>query len=138
LVDLWSDAEVGEMISDGIVLSFEAETIITKGKCVYLSADMKVSQCTALTQHAIGVALKTVAIGEFCPVCVRGVVKVTCGGDITRGGVVQTDANGNVVVVVAAAAVGDVVDRISRTLGKALQTFTGATSDTGLIYVDHA
>jgi len=138
LVDLWPDAEVGEMVSDGTVLSFEAATAITKGKAVYLSADMIVSQCIALTQYAIGIALKTVAIGEFCPVCVKGPVKVTCGGNITRGSAIQTDANGNVVVVEAAAVVGDVVDRISRTLGIALQTFAVATNDTGLIYVDKA
>ena len=136
MTDLWPDAEVGEMVSDGVVLSFEAASAITKGKAVYLSADMKVSQCTATTQWAIGIAIKTVAVGEFCSVCMRGVVKVTADGAITRGGAVQTSADGDVIALEDAAAVGDVDDRISRTLGFAVQTF--ANGDSGLIYVDKA
>ena len=136
MTDLWPDAEVGEMVSDGVVLSFEAASAITKGKAVYLSADMKVSQCTATTQWAIGIAIKTVAVGEFCSVCMRGVVKVTADGAITRGGAIQTSADGDVIALEDAAAVGDVDDRISRTLGFAVQTF--ANGDSGLIYVDKA
>jgi hypothetical protein len=93
MTDLWPDADVGEMISDGIVLSFEAASTITKGDLVYLSTNMKVSKCSAATQYAVGVALNTVATGEFCSVCVRGVIKVTAGGTIDRGKAVQTDAN---------------------------------------------
>jgi hypothetical protein len=139
MTDLWSDAEVGEMISEGTVLSFEAAAAITKGKTVYLSADMKVSQCTAATQHALGVALKTVAQGEFCPVCVEGVVKVTAGGSITRGVQVQTDANANVITLADGSGsytASELPDRISRALGVALQTF--ANGDTGLIFVGKA
>jgi len=99
MTDLWPDVEVGEMISDGTVLSFEAAAAITKGKAVYLSADMKVTQCSAATQYAIGIALKTVALGEFCPVCVRGVVKVTAGGAVSRGAQVQTDASANLITL---------------------------------------
>jgi len=139
VADLWPDAEVGEMISDGVVLSFEAAGAITKGDMVYLSADMKVSKCSAATQYAIGVALNTVAVGEFCSICVRGVVKISAGGAITRGKAVQTDANAKVIVLADGSAtytVGDIPDRISRAVGIALQTF--ATGDTGLIYVDKA
>jgi hypothetical protein len=60
VTDLWPDAETGEMISDGTVLSFEAASTITKGDFVYLSADMTVSKCTAATQYALGVSLTTV------------------------------------------------------------------------------
>jgi len=139
VTDLWPDAETGEMISDGVVLSFEAAGAITKGKTVYLSADMKVSQCTAATQYAIGVALKTVAVGEFCPVCVRGVVKVAAGGAISRGAQVQTDASGNIIVLADGSATytpGELPDRVARALGVALQTF--ANGDTGLVFVDKA
>jgi hypothetical protein len=137
MTDLWPDAEVGEMVSDGIVLSFEAASAITKGNLVYLSADMKVSKCSATTQYAVGVALNTVATGEFCSVCVRGVVKVTAGGAIDRGEAVQTDADAEVIVLAdgsASYSAGDIPDRISRAVGIALQTF--ASGDTGLIYVD--
>ena len=139
MTDLWSDAEVGEMISEGKVLSFEAAGAITKGKTVYLSADMKVSQCTAATQYALGIALKTVALGEFCPVCIEGVVKVTAGGSINRGLQVQTDANANVVTLADGSGTytaSELPDRIARALGVALQTF--ANGDTGLILVEKA
>jgi len=139
MADLWPDAEVGELISEGEVLSFEAAGAITKGKTVYLSADMKVSQCSAATQYALGVALKTVALGEFCPVCVKGVVKVTAGGAITRGAKVQTDANGNVIVLADGSGTytpSELPDRIARAFGRALQTF--ANADTGLICVGGA
>lgn len=76
MADLWPDAEIGEMISDGVVLSFEAETAIIKGDPVYLSSDMKVSRAGS-AQNCIGITLKTVTSGEQCSVCVRGVVKVT-------------------------------------------------------------
>jgi hypothetical protein len=140
MADLWPEADVGEVIEPGaVILSFEAASAITKGKAVYLSADMKVSQCTLATQYAIGIATKTVAVGEFCPVCVRGVVKVTAGGAINRGAAVQTDASGNVIVLAdgsATYAPAELPDRVARALGMALQTF--ASGDTGLIYVDKA
>lgn len=53
MTDLWPDAEVGEMVGDGTVLSFEAAGAITKGKAVYLSADMKVSQCSAADHNLL-------------------------------------------------------------------------------------
>ena len=140
MADLWPDAEVGEMISDGVVLSFEAAAAITKGDLVYLSADMKVSKCSAATQYAIGVALKTVAAGEFASVCVRGVVKVTFGAAVGRGKAVQTDANARAIVVADGSATytpGEIPDRIHRAVGICL-TEAAANGDTGLIYVDKA
>ncbi len=139
MTDLWPDAEVGEMVSDGTVLSFEAATTITKGNLVYLSADMTVSKCSADTQHALGVALSTVQTGEYCSVCIRGVVKVTAGGTIDRGKAVQTDADANIIVLADGSGsydAGDIPDRVSRAVGIALQTF--ANGDTGLIHVDKA
>ena len=139
MTDLWPDAETGEMISDGTVLSFEAASTITKGDLIYLSADMTVSKCTAATQHALGVALTTVSTGEVCSVCTRGVVKVTAGGTINRGEAVQTDADANVIALADGSASYDqteIPDRIARAVGVALQTF--ASDDTGLIHVTKA
>jgi predicted RecA/RadA family phage recombinase len=139
VTDLWPDAETGEMISDGTVLSFEAASNITKGDLVYLSADMTVSKCTAATQHALGVALTTVQTGEVCPVCTRGVIKVTAGGTINRGEAVQTDADANIITLADGSATYDeteIPDRIARAVGVALQTF--ASDDTGLIHVSKA
>ena len=136
MTNLWPDAETGEMISDGTVLSFEAASTITKGDLVYLSADMTVSKCTATTQHALGVALTTVAAQEVCSVCTRGVIKVTAGGTINRGEAVQTDADAQAITLADGSATYDqteIPDRIARAVGVALQTF--ASGDTGLIHV---
>jgi hypothetical protein len=100
---------------------------------------MKVSQCSAATQYSVGVALKTVALGEFCPVSLRGVVKVTAGGAITRGVQVQTDANANAITLADGSGTytaSELPDRVARALGVALQTF--ANGDTGLIFVGKA
>lgn len=110
MTDLWPDAETGEMISDGTVLSFEAASNITKGDLVYLSADMTVSKCTAATQHALGVALTTVQTGEVCSVCTRGVVKVTAGDAIDRGEAIQTDADAQAITLADGSATYDETD----------------------------
>ena len=139
MTDLWPDAETGEMISDGTVLSFEASSTITKGDLVYLSADMTVSKCTAATQYALGVAISTVESGEVCSVCTRGVVKVTAGAAINRGEAVQTDANAQAITLADGSATYDeteLPDRIARKVGVALQTF--ASGDTGLVHVSKA
>lgn len=69
---------------NAIIESFEAAAAVTKGDPVYLSADNKVSPATA-AQDCIGVAVKSVASGEQCPVLIQGRVKVKAGGAITRG-----------------------------------------------------
>lgn len=136
MTDLWPDAELGEMITDGTVLSFETATDITKGDLVYLSADMTVSKCTVTTQHALGVALTTTQTGEPCSVCTRGVVKTTAGATINRGEPIQTNADAQAIPVEDGSGTYDgaeIPDRIARTVGTALQTF--ANGDTGLVYV---
>ncbi|MBT0158664.1 hypothetical protein G4O51_01625 [Candidatus Bathyarchaeota archaeon A05DMB-2] len=61
---------------NAVIESFEAEAAVTKGSPVYLSADDKVSPSPG-GDDAIGVAVKTVALGEMCPVLKRGRVKIT-------------------------------------------------------------
>lgn len=139
MADLWPDAEVGEMISDGVVLSFEAAAAITKGNPVYLTADMQVSPAAA-AQNCIGIALKTVVAEEQCPVCVRGVVKVTAGGVISRGQAVYGADSTRRVLALADQDVdegGTATYTIyySRRLGFSLQAF-GAAGDEGLIIVE--
>jgi len=70
--------------SNAIIETFEAAAAITKGDPVYLSADDKVSPATS-AQDCVGIAVKSVASGDPCPVLVRGRVKVKAGGSITRG-----------------------------------------------------
>ena len=139
MTDLYPDAELGEMITDGTVLSFESASAITKGDLVYLSADMTVSKCSAATQYALGVALTTVESGEVCSVCTRGVVKVTAGAAITRGETVQTDADAYAIGLADGSGTyveTELPDRIARAVGVALQTF--GSGDVGLIQVSKA
>jgi hypothetical protein len=69
---------------NAVIESFEAAAAVTKGDPVYLSADNKVSPAAA-AQDCIGVAVKSAASGEQCPVLTSGRVKVKAGGAITRG-----------------------------------------------------
>lgn len=69
---------------NAIIETFTAGAAITKGDPVYLSADDAVSPATS-DQDCTGIATKTVAAGEPCPVLIRGRVKVKTGGAITRG-----------------------------------------------------
>jgi hypothetical protein len=69
---------------NAIIQTIEAAATITKGDPVYLSADDKVSPATS-AQDCIGIAVKSVASGDPCPVLIRGRVKVKAGGTITRG-----------------------------------------------------
>ena len=84
---------------NAVIESFEAEAAVTKGSPVYLSADDKVSPSPG-GDDAIGVAVKTVALGEMCPVLKRGRVKVTASGPITRGKAVCSAGNAKVAQLV--------------------------------------
>jgi len=79
----WMD--IGETDDpNAIIETFTAGAAISKGDPVYLSGDDAVSPATS-DQDCIGVATKTVASGEPCPVSIHGRVKVKAGGSITRG-----------------------------------------------------
>ncbi len=119
-----------------IIESFEAEAAITKGAPVYLSSDDKVSPSPG-GDDAIGIATKTVAIGEMCPVLTSGRVKVTANGAITRGKAVCSAAANKVAPLVDQA-----VDEggaatytvfYNRKLGTALQT---TTLDGDLLFIE--
>lgn len=121
---------------NAIIESFEAEAAITKGSPVYLSADDKVSPSPG-GDDAIGIAIKTVAIGEMCPVLKRGRVKVTANGIITRGKGVCSAADRKVTQFVdqpvneSGAATYTIF--YNRKLGTALES---ATADGDLIFID--
>ena len=116
--------------------SFEAAAAVTKGSPVYLSADDKVSPSPG-GDDAIGVAVKTVALGEMCPVLKRGRVKVTANGAITRGKAVCSAADGKVTQLVDQPVNegGSATYTIfyNRKLGTALET---ASADGDLIFID--
>jgi hypothetical protein len=69
---------------NAIIQTYQAEAQVTKGDPVYFSSDHKVSPAAA-AQNCIGIAVKSAAANEQCPVLIRGRVKVKAGAAITRG-----------------------------------------------------
>ena len=120
---------------NAIIETFEAEADITKGSPVYLSSDDKVSPSPG-GDDAIGIAVKTAAAGEPCPVLIRGRVKVTAAGAITRGKAVCSAGNGKVTQLVDQPVNEGGTDTYTifynRKLGTALES---ATADGDLIFI---
>jgi hypothetical protein len=116
--------------------SYEAEAAVTKGSPVYLSNDDKVSPSPG-GDMAIGIAVKTVAIGEMCPVLKKGRVKVTANGSIARGyGVCSAGANKVTQLVDQPIDEGGTATYTifyNRKLGTALES---AVADGDLIFID--
>ena len=115
---------------NAIIESYEAAAAVTKGDPVYLSADNKVSPAAA-AQDCIGVAVKSAASGEQCPVLIQGRVKVKAGGAITRGKAVYgADASKRVLQLadqaVNEAGTASYTVYYNRKLGTALETTTAA------------
>jgi hypothetical protein len=115
---------------NAIIESIEAAVPVAKGDPVYLSADHKVSPATD-AQDCIGVAVKSAASGEQCPVLTRGRVKVAAGAAISRGKAVYGADDSKRVLELT----DQVVDEngaasytvyYNRKLGTALQTVTAA------------
>jgi hypothetical protein len=121
---------------EAIIKTFTADAAITKGHPVYLSADDQVTGAAA-AQNCIGVAVKDAADTEPVAVLVKGRVKVTAGGAITRGQAVYgSDADGKVLALADQA-----VDEggsatytvyFNRKLGYALET---AAAEDDLIFI---
>lgn len=123
---------------NAVIEAFEATAAITKGDPVYLSADNKVAPATS-AQDCIGIAAKSVSLGDQCPVLIRGRVKVKAGGAITRGKAVYgADASKRVVQLTDQAVneggTGTYTIYYNRKLGTALAT-TSAADDLLFIYV---
>jgi hypothetical protein len=115
---------------NAIMESFEAAAPVTKGDPVYLSADNKVSPATD-AQDCIGIAVKSVASGEQCPVLTRGRVKVKAGDAVTRGKAVYgADASKRVLELpdqaVDEGGSATYTVYYNRKLGTALETTTAA------------
>jgi hypothetical protein len=130
---------VGETDDPEVLIeSFEAEAAVTKGSPVYLSSDDKVSPSPG-GDMAIGVAVKTTAIGDMCPVLRKGRVKVVANGPITRGYGVCS-AGGNKVTQLVDQPVNEggaatYTIFYNRKLGTALES---ATADGDLIFINVA
>jgi hypothetical protein len=115
---------------NAIIETIEAGAAITKGDPVYLSADDKVIPATS-AQDCIGVAVKTVASGDPCPVLIRGRVKVKTGDAIARGKAVYgADSNKRILQLTDQAVneggTGTYTIYYNRKLGTALESASAA------------
>lgn len=124
---------------NAVIEAFEATAAVTKGDPVYLSADNKVAPATS-AQDCIGVAVKSVASGDPCPVLIHGRIKVKAGGAITRGKAVYGADSSKRILQLTDQAVneggtGTYTIYYNRKLGTALATTTTA-DDLLFIYVE--
>lgn len=134
MTDLFSSWDVGE--GYGILIqSFKCESDVTKGELVVADTHtageyVSVSTAGAAAVDVIGVALASGAAGEYIPVMLIGIVKVTNSTNaIAAGEKVIAAANGKIDVYPATPSAGDE----EKIVGRALQDF--ADGDTGLILV---
>ena len=129
MADTWPEADLGELVSEGVVLSYVAGGSIAKGDIVKLSdaITLEVVKGDADCNPA-GVAVKGVESGEQVPVCIHGPVKVGIGAAVTAGVPVKCDANGKAI----AATIG--TDHPDKWVGKTLQSHTEAGE--GLVLVN--
>ena len=142
MADLYPAVELGAAVKIDALLSFKAEAAITKGQVVKLDThtDGELGSVSPAGDgdKPIGVALKDAAAGDYVPVLVRGIVKVTAAGAIPLGSKVRTAAGGKVQAVddqaVDEGGTATYTIYYTSLVGRALQTF--ADGDTGLIYVD--
>ena len=122
LTDLWSAIELGEALAEVLTQSFKAESDVTKGQIVVAdthTADEYASVAAggAGAVDAVGVALQDIDAGEWGPVLLIGVVKVTASGSITAGNKVRPAATGKVQAMPTTPAAGDE----KQIIGKSLQ-----------------
>ena len=102
------------------IRNFTAETAISARRIVAMGAtDGAVKLATASTDPIIGVSDEiTVSAGERIDVVLSGSAEVVCGGAVTRGAQITSDATGKAVVgtgrvvgiALQAGAAGDVID----------------------------
>jgi hypothetical protein len=133
MADLYPALALGDCLdeSQAHIETFKCASAVTKGQVVVFNTHTagelpSVSTAGAAAGNCLGVALKSGAAGEYIPVLIRGVVKVTASGAITGGTPVVSGASGTV------AALG--ANTFEKVIGRALQTF--ADTDTGLVLID--
>jgi phage terminase large subunit-like protein len=127
--------DVLEPYSSTLILDYEVDAgqSINKGDCVYLSADGKISRAVA-AQDCIGIATKAASEGQMCPVIVRGRVKATAGGAITRGKAVYgADASSRVLALADINEGGATTISWTRKLGLCEQSASAADDLVSLI-----
>ena len=133
MTDLYPALALGDVLDEANahIIRAKCESAVTKGQVVIFNTHTageipSVSTSGAAAANCFGVAMKTGAAGDFVPVCVDGIVKVTASGAITGGVMIVSGASGVIVTVGA--------NTFDKVIGRALQTF--ADTDTGLAFIN--
>lgn len=115
--------------SPGLTKAFKAEAAIASRRIVkFGAADDAVLQGAAGADFVIGVSTDIpAAIGETVDVCMEGIRDITYGGNVARGALLMSDANGKAITATAGAGVN------VRTIGTAL--VSAALDDIGPAHI---
>jgi len=151
MTDLFPDADLGEAISEVYRMSFKCQSAVTKGRCVKLDTHTdgeigSISEAGA-GDKVIGVAMRSGEAGEYIPVLIIGIIKVTASGAISLGAPVKAAANGKVQAAAETVTIPSGATTVTSTsaqpsmtveggiaFGVALQTFSDG--DTGLVAIN--
>lgn len=134
MADLFSALAVGDCLneSQAVIINVKCESAVTKGQLVIFNTHTagelpSVSTAGAAAANVLGIAMKSGAAGEYIPVGVVGIFKVTdSGAGVTGGVAIVSGASGTIATVGA--------NTFEKKCGRALQTF--GAGDTGLAYIN--
>lgn len=117
------------MNTPGKIITLDAGAAIEKHRIVKIgSADYAALQAAAVTDAIIGVSTEVAATsGNRVDVITSGVATVEYGGNVTRGDLLTTDANGKAVAAAPAAGVNNQV------IGRAI--ISGVAGDYGSVLI---
>lgn len=125
-----TDLAVGDVAQLGAIIEeYEVEVAVTKGQAVFMSSAGKISPTTVAAEIGIGIATMTKGVGEMCPVCTQGKIKVTAGGAIALSGSVRGTTAGKVIANPYAAD----ITMVEKALGN--NAWTAAAADNDLILI---
>lgn len=119
-------------ISSAFLKPYRPETAIPRARIVkFGAADGTCRLASAATDLAFGVSSEIdVVVGEPCDVAIMGLVPVTYGGNVTRGDLLTSDAQGR--AVTAAPAAGTNAEVIGRAM------LSGVVGDIGTVNLSPA
>lgn len=116
------------MRNEGLAKTLIAGAAVAARRIVkFGTSDTAVVQSAAAGDANIGVADLGAASGEYCDVIIDGIALVEYGGNVTRGALLMSDANGR--AITAAGAAGTNV----RTIGVAM--VSGVSGDIGSVRI---
>lgn len=114
-----------------LIKQYKAGGAISANLIVKLSADDTIVAAAAATDSVLGVLGEIDAeSGDHVDVVLAGVAEVVYGGNVTRGALLTSDANGKAVAAAPASGVNN------RILGVALES--GVSGDIGSVLIAHS